>query len=478
MIKIVKELNIEVTKPNVFQALVAKQYDMNTRFLKVTLTDNGTKVNVPYSGDVKVVINAERQDGQSKGFDGEVNEDGTVTVPLHSWMLELEGLVICDISVIKITENTSKKLTTTSFDLMVEKAAYGGDDITTDPQYEVLVRIMEDCNNAKATAEKAVETSKQALVISEMAVATVDIAIKKSENLIGFKTEEGGEIFNDYKNNKAGNNSHAEGQMGRAEGESSHAEGFRTRAVAFAAHSEGQDTTAYGQAAHSEGASAANAMDIINVDDTDSAIIDKWNTNKFTLAKGHYSHAEGQNTLSIGVCSHSEGYQSCSTHTASHAEGLNTISKGVGSHAEGEETVASGRSSHTEGEKTEASGKSAHAEGTSCRAGGANAHAEGSNTQAWHDNSHTSGEGTKAARRNQTVVGQFNDVATSRDALLVVGNGKSDTDRSNAFAVYEDGTAHIQTESTDDDAVVRYSQIKSLLAKIEELESELQALDR
>ena len=143
LIRIVKELNIEVTKPNVFQALVAKQYDMNTRFLKVTLTDNGTKINVPYSGDVKVVINAERKDGQAKGFDGEVNEDGTVTVPLHSWMLELEGLVTCDISVIKTTEGKNKKLTTTSFDLMVEKAAYGGDDITTDPQYDVLVELIE-----------------------------------------------------------------------------------------------------------------------------------------------------------------------------------------------------------------------------------------------------------------------------------------------------------------------------------------------
>ena len=126
-----------------FQAIVAKQYDMNTRFLKATLTDCGSVVNVPCSDDVKVVINAARKDGQSKGFDGEVNEDGTVTVPLHSWMLELEGLVTCDISVIKTAESNNKKLTTTSFDLLVEKAAYGGEDITTDPQYDVLVELIE-----------------------------------------------------------------------------------------------------------------------------------------------------------------------------------------------------------------------------------------------------------------------------------------------------------------------------------------------
>jgi hypothetical protein len=144
LIRIVKELNIEVTKPNVFQAIVAKQFDMNTRFIKATFMDCGTRIDIPNSPTLSVVINAERKDGQSKGFDGEINNDGTVTVPLHSWMLELEGTVICDISVIDAAADDEKKLTTTSFTLIVEKAAYGGDDVTSDPQYDVLVQLMSD----------------------------------------------------------------------------------------------------------------------------------------------------------------------------------------------------------------------------------------------------------------------------------------------------------------------------------------------
>lgn len=162
MIKIIKELNIDVTKPNVFQAVVAKQYDMNSRFLKVTLTDCGSVVQIPYSDNIKAVISAERVDGQSKGFDGEVNEDGTLTVPLHSWMLELDGLVTCDISVIEITENDNKKLTTTSFDLMVEKAAYGGEDVTTDPQYDVLIELIERVENIeKSVADKTYDPTSE-----------------------------------------------------------------------------------------------------------------------------------------------------------------------------------------------------------------------------------------------------------------------------------------------------------------------------
>ena len=91
MIEIIKELNIEVSKPNVFQAIVAKQYDMNTRFIKATLVDHGEKIYVDHTSTLKVIINALRNDGDSKGFDGVINDDGTVTVPLHSWMLELVG---------------------------------------------------------------------------------------------------------------------------------------------------------------------------------------------------------------------------------------------------------------------------------------------------------------------------------------------------------------------------------------------------
>lgn len=158
MIQIIKELNIEVTKPNIFQALVAKQYDMNTRFLKVTLMDCGTRIDVPYIETAKVVINAERKDGQSKGFEGTINEDGTVTVPLHSWMLELDGTVICDISVIDTATDDNKKLTTTSFTLIVEKAAFGGEDITNDPQFDVLVSLME----AATVAQEALDKSNEA----------------------------------------------------------------------------------------------------------------------------------------------------------------------------------------------------------------------------------------------------------------------------------------------------------------------------
>lgn len=193
MIEIIKELNIEVSKPNVFQAVVAKQYDMNTRFIKATFVDGGNKIYIDPNATVSVVINALRPDGESRGFDGVINDDGTVTVPLHSWMLQLVGTVICDISVIDIgdieTEDDNKKLTTTSFTLLVEQAAYGGEDVTSDPQYDVLVQLLETCNEAGSVAQEALDKSNEALEKSAEADAKYEACVEATENANAVREE-------------------------------------------------------------------------------------------------------------------------------------------------------------------------------------------------------------------------------------------------------------------------------------------------
>ena len=143
MIQIIKEIGVEVSKPNLFQALVAKQSDSNSRFLKVTFLNEGEKIYIPAAATV--TINAQRKDGQSNSFFGETNDDGTVTVPLHSWMLELDGAVNCDISA--IDEDDKIKLTSTTFVLMVERAANGDGEISEDPQSSVLISLINEVEN-------------------------------------------------------------------------------------------------------------------------------------------------------------------------------------------------------------------------------------------------------------------------------------------------------------------------------------------
>ena len=117
------------------------------------------------------------------------------------------------------------------------------------------------------------------------------------------------------------------------------------------------------------------------------------------IADGYYSHAEGEFTAASGG--------------ASHAEGLQTIASGDASHAEGWETVASGTDSHAEGFFTEASGANSHAEGI----------------------------GTIAKGTSQHVQGKYN-IANKNTYAHIVGNGDSDSSRSNAHTVDWDGNAN------------------------------------
>ena len=80
MAKIVKSLSLDVSRQNRIQAVVAKQYDKDSRFLKIQLTDEGEPIVVDLSS--VVTINASRADAISKAFAGEVNEDGTETLRL------------------------------------------------------------------------------------------------------------------------------------------------------------------------------------------------------------------------------------------------------------------------------------------------------------------------------------------------------------------------------------------------------------
>lgn len=144
---ITREISVDVAKRNVFSAIVAKQLDNNSRFLKVTITNLGEKLSVAATSTV--VINALREDGLSKAFLGEANDDGTVTVPLTLWMLELDGEVKCDISVVG-TED--RKLTTMTFILAVEAANYSGDEIADDENYDLLISLLSEVAECK-TAE-------------------------------------------------------------------------------------------------------------------------------------------------------------------------------------------------------------------------------------------------------------------------------------------------------------------------------------
>lgn len=136
-----------------------------------------------------------------------------------------------------------------------------------------------------------------------------------------------------------------------------------------------------------------------------------------------------------------------------------------GSLAEGRETSAEGNFSHAEGCQTKALGISAHAEGYKTRALGVSSHAEGRETRALGIGAHAGGLGTRAEDDYQTVFGRYNSSDPRNKHLFIIGNGKSETERSNAFAVGEDGMVEFNAGSISGSAeapvVVSGSSVKA-----------------
>ena len=208
---------------------------------------------------------------------------------------------------------------------------------------------------------------------------------------------------------------------------------------------------------------------------------------KNTAAFADYSHAEGWSVIALGIASHAEGNGTTASGYAAHAEGGNTQALAYGAHSEGFRTAATGSYTHAEGYFTSAISDDAHTEGrgtkVSCeltavnilplrntdllgtsavsftgghaegfdtKTTGAVAHAEGLSTLAVGTASHAAGCGTTAQGYCQTAIGSynipsgFNGGLDMADYAVIVGNGTSDTARSNAATLTWGGTLDVK----------------------------------
>lgn len=176
MATIIKEIEVDVSQLNRFAAIVAKQYDKQSRFLKVTLLDSGERIKVESASTA--VINARREDEVAKTFEGTVNADGTVTVPLTYWMLQLDGTVKCDISIITANKTV---LSTTLFELEVQEAAAPDDsEIEKDDDYGILIQLITDVQAIKDAEAKRV-TAENGRVSAETIRVNAEAARVKAE---------------------------------------------------------------------------------------------------------------------------------------------------------------------------------------------------------------------------------------------------------------------------------------------------------
>ena len=264
-----------------------------------------------------------------------------------------------------------------------------------------------------------------------------------------------------------GNGCHAEGTGTIASHSNAHAEGIGTQAIANASHAEGTNTVASSDYAHAEGSGTRATANSAHAEGGG------------TTVSGEYAHAEGSGSTASNSAAHAEGSGTQATANSAHAEGGGTQARSYAAHAEGGGTIASGQCAHAEGGGTIASGETAHAEGGVTTASGARSHAEGGSTTAVGVASHTEGLYTYAKNAYQHVGGMYNeyDPSTANSDQIgtyaeIIGNGTSDTQRSNARTLDWQGNEALAGGltlgmGTSDEITITPVQLKALLALLQ-----------
>lgn len=171
MVEAIIKRVLDTVRSNRNVDLISVSGDYGARFICAVLAVDGVPIKVAAS--CAVTINAKRADGQSKAFEGSVNEDGTVKVPITQWMLEIAHTrTECTVSAVGI----DTKLSATPFDIEVAETPHQSEEISPDdPDYDVLVRVLagEASRNA-AEAERVKAEEARALAEKERASAETE----------------------------------------------------------------------------------------------------------------------------------------------------------------------------------------------------------------------------------------------------------------------------------------------------------------
>lgn len=138
-------------------SISAKQEDLGSRFLLITLLMNGMPLWVEQESTV--CLNAIKPDGHRTATAGTVQEDGTVLVELTNQTLAVEGTVICDLTV---TDAQGRRLSSVLFYVEVERTASDENVLISTDEFSVLTDTMSRVSLFVQQAGDAANTAHQA----------------------------------------------------------------------------------------------------------------------------------------------------------------------------------------------------------------------------------------------------------------------------------------------------------------------------
>jgi len=136
--EITQKITLDLRRKSYFRNVEAKQGDRGTRFVEVTLTDNGAAYTVPEG--VSAVFRCVKPDGNGVMNPAVIQSDGTILAELTGQVLAVPGAVMADIS---LTNEAGEILSSASFVILVEPVPMGA-QADSSSEFLILLQIIEE----------------------------------------------------------------------------------------------------------------------------------------------------------------------------------------------------------------------------------------------------------------------------------------------------------------------------------------------
>lgn len=163
---LIANLTLDTYRKNNVPPLIVPQGDYGARVIRVNVTDQGKPVSVESTAAVSIVA-TRSGDGESLAFSGKANDDGSVTVPVTQWMLDVpDDDVICHV----VVTGNGYQYSTTSFLIEPQEKANPTEITPDDPRKDVITEVLANENarqaaeatrTANENARKTAENSRQ-----------------------------------------------------------------------------------------------------------------------------------------------------------------------------------------------------------------------------------------------------------------------------------------------------------------------------
>ena len=139
--KIYERISVDVSQPNMFAPPLVKEGDAGTRGFIITMTNNGDPITIPDTATIWLNCSNTADAEKHASVEGTINSDGTVTVDVPTVVMEVPGIIECDVSIITLSgTDETEILKSTLFCLSCERAA-NKDGTSTEAEDSILAGI-------------------------------------------------------------------------------------------------------------------------------------------------------------------------------------------------------------------------------------------------------------------------------------------------------------------------------------------------